>query len=121
MSLRVPDLLSDDEIDSSSASEDSFSESGSSDDNDWPVGLRDVAGVRPTTKDYDQVFPCSRAPGHGHVIQVLFCIYNVECKITSNMVYHQCNNSMREPTIQISTFEKLKCCLTSERTVQSFV
>ena len=55
MSGHVPDLLSDDEIDSSSASDDSFSDSGSSDDNDWPPGLRDIVGDRPSTKDYDQV------------------------------------------------------------------
>ena len=61
MSCHVPDLLSDDDIDSSSASEDSYSDSGSSDDNDWPVGLRDVVGKRPTSKDYDKVCFYSKA------------------------------------------------------------
>ncbi|KAL5268946.1 hypothetical protein ACHWQZ_G002693 [Mnemiopsis leidyi] len=54
MSSHPPDLLSDDEIDSDSASEDSLSDSDSGDDNDWPVGLRDVVGCRPSSKDYDK-------------------------------------------------------------------
>ena len=57
MSSHPPDLLSDDEIDSDSASEDSLSDSDSGDDNDWPVGLRDVVGCRPSSKDYDKVCP----------------------------------------------------------------
>ena len=56
MSCHPPDLLSDDDIDSDTASEDSLSDSGDSgDENEWPVGLRNVLGNRPTSKDYDKV------------------------------------------------------------------
>ena len=50
-SSRPPALISDEEYDSSSASE---SESEDSSD-EWPAGLKEVLGSRPSAKDYDQV------------------------------------------------------------------